>query len=196
MRDASSIDLPLEVLIAVTPADGKPPLKWIVVNLPSGVDRALTHLSADYIGSTLTVLDASPFPRTCPANGGCVDMVAPPQQITPPDPNQPQMVPSGQLKRVAGDILIVPDDLDKMALNGKTIQLAVKVCADATGAIVSATITQPSGVANYDAKVARKIESEWRYAPFTMNGKAVPFCTMQPFVYTQHGAPRIEREMN
>jgi hypothetical protein len=85
-RDASSSEMPLEVLIAATPADGKAPLKWIIVNLPAGADRAMTHLSADYLGATLTVLDASPFPRTCPTKGGCIDMVAPPQVITPPAP--------------------------------------------------------------------------------------------------------------
>lgn len=83
-RDASTHGMPLEALIAVTPAAGKPPLKWMVVNMPADADRALTHLSADYIGATLTVLDASPFPRSCPANGGCVDLVAPPQPIVPP----------------------------------------------------------------------------------------------------------------
>jgi hypothetical protein len=184
-RDASSIDLPLEVLIAVTPAEGKPPLKWMVVNLPSGTERAMTHLSADYIGATLTVIDASPFPRTCPANGGCVDMLAPPQVITPPDPNAPQTVPPSSLKLVTGDRAITPDDLEKMALSGKTIQLSVKVCADATGAITSAKIIQPSGVVNYDTKVVRKIQNEWRFEPFQMNGKAVPVCTAQTFIYTQ-----------
>lgn len=80
-RDASAIKLPLEVLIAVTPAPGKPRLKWLVVNLPAGAERAMTHLPGDYAGATLTVIDASPFPRTCPADGGCVDQLTPPTEI-------------------------------------------------------------------------------------------------------------------
>jgi hypothetical protein len=84
VREPSARDLDLEVLIAVTPAEGKPPLKWLVVNLPGGAERAMTHLSADYVGATLTVLDASPFPRPCPADGACVDMFAAPRAYTPP----------------------------------------------------------------------------------------------------------------
>ena len=74
-RDASSSAVPLEVVFAVT---GKPGLSWLVASLPAGVDRAMTHVSADYIGATATVVDASPFPRTCPGDGGCIDKLAPP----------------------------------------------------------------------------------------------------------------------
>jgi hypothetical protein len=74
-RDASSSQVPLEVVFAVT---GKPGLSWLVASLPAGVDRAMTHVPADYIGATATVIDASPFPRTCPTEGGCIDKLAPP----------------------------------------------------------------------------------------------------------------------
>jgi hypothetical protein len=74
-RDASSSQLPLEVVIAVT---GKPGLSWLLASLPAGADRAMTHVSADYLGATLTIVDASPFPRACPAAGGCIDKLAPP----------------------------------------------------------------------------------------------------------------------
>lgn len=74
-RDASALQLPLEVVIA---ASGKPGLSWLVASLPPGVDRAMTHVPADYLGATLTIIDASPFPRSCPADGGCIDKLAPP----------------------------------------------------------------------------------------------------------------------
>lgn len=74
-RDASSSRTPLEVVIAVT---GKPGLSWLVASLPAGTDRAMTHVPADYIGATATVVDASPFPRACPGDGGCIDKLAPP----------------------------------------------------------------------------------------------------------------------
>ncbi|HEY5948867.1 MAG TPA: retropepsin-like aspartic protease [Kofleriaceae bacterium] len=94
VRDPSMKQFDLEVLIAVTPAPGKPPLKWLVANLPAGTDRAMTHLSADYVGATFKVLDASPFPRPCPAEGACVDMLAPPQDIVPPvTPAPPSAAP-------------------------------------------------------------------------------------------------------
>ncbi|HEY5926126.1 MAG TPA: hypothetical protein VIV11_30780 [Kofleriaceae bacterium] len=84
VRDPSAKQLELEVLIAVTPAAGKGPLKWLVANLPAGTDRAMTHLSVDYLGATLTVVDASPFPRACPGDGSCVDLVAAPQDFVAP----------------------------------------------------------------------------------------------------------------
>ena len=86
VRDPAAKQLALEVLIAVTAGPGKPAAKWLVVNLPPGADRAMTHLSADYLGATFTVLDAGLFPRPCPAEGGCVDMLTAPQQIDVPAP--------------------------------------------------------------------------------------------------------------
>jgi len=74
-RDASASQLPLEVVFAVT---GKPGLQWLVASLPPGADRAMTHVPADYIGATATVVDASPFPRACPGEGGCIDKLSPP----------------------------------------------------------------------------------------------------------------------
>ena len=61
--------LDLEVLVAMTPADGKTPLKWLLVNLPANVERTMTHLSADYVGATATVLDAEPVPAHLPGAG-------------------------------------------------------------------------------------------------------------------------------
>ena len=78
-RDPSAAKIDLEVLVAVTPATGKPPLQWLVANMPVGVNRTMTHLPADYVGATLTVVDASPFPRACTGQSGCIDLLAPPQ---------------------------------------------------------------------------------------------------------------------
>ncbi|MBV8758110.1 MAG: hypothetical protein JO257_12565 [Deltaproteobacteria bacterium] len=72
-RDASTLQEPLEVLIAVT---GKPNLPWLVASFPPGVERAMTHVPADWIGAQVAVVDASPFPRACPAEGACVDKIA------------------------------------------------------------------------------------------------------------------------
>ena len=74
-RDAKTLQQPLEVVIAVS---GKPGLPWLVANLPAGVDRAMTHVPADYLGATAAVADASPFPRVCPAEGACIDKLAAP----------------------------------------------------------------------------------------------------------------------
>jgi hypothetical protein len=83
VRDRSAQQLNLEVLIAVTPAEGKPPLKWLVASLPAGSDRAMTHLPVDYLDASYTVLDAGMFPRTCPAGGACIDRIEAPQVLAP-----------------------------------------------------------------------------------------------------------------
>ena len=79
VREPSAKQLDLELLVAVTPAAGKESLDWLVANLPAGTDRAMMHLPAEYVGATLTVVDASPFPRPCPGGGACVDRFTAPQ---------------------------------------------------------------------------------------------------------------------
>jgi hypothetical protein len=78
VRDAKARDVALEVVIAVKGADPANPLQWLVANLPANVDRAITHLPAGYLGAQLQIVDASPFPRACPADGGCIDTLRPP----------------------------------------------------------------------------------------------------------------------
>jgi hypothetical protein len=78
VRDARSKDVALELVIAVKGADPATQLQWLVANLPASSDQAITHLPAEYLGAQLTVVDASPFPRTCPAAGGCIDTLRPP----------------------------------------------------------------------------------------------------------------------
>jgi hypothetical protein len=81
-RDAAAANVALEVLIAVQAPNVDP--QFLVANLPAqGGDRALTHLPGTYAGATLTVIDASPFPRACPGTGGCIDTLrAPPEAKT------------------------------------------------------------------------------------------------------------------
>jgi hypothetical protein len=81
VRDAPAMQMDLEVLIAVTPSDDSKPLHhWLVANLPAGVPRVMTHLSADHVGAEFTIVDVSTFPRKCPAEGGCIDRIAAPQK--------------------------------------------------------------------------------------------------------------------
>jgi hypothetical protein len=63
----------LEVLIS---AKGDHELRSLIASLPEGTDRAMTHLPAEYVGAKLEVVDASPFPRACPGDGGCIDTLA------------------------------------------------------------------------------------------------------------------------
>lgn len=78
VRDPRSKDVALEVVVAVKGSDPASPLEWLVANLPATADRAIAHLPPSYLGAELTIVDASPFPRTCPAAGGCIDTLRPP----------------------------------------------------------------------------------------------------------------------
>jgi hypothetical protein len=78
IRDAKAKDVALELVIAVRGSDPATQLQWLVANLPANTNQAITHLPAEYLGAQLTVIDASPFPRECPAAGGCIDTLRPP----------------------------------------------------------------------------------------------------------------------
>jgi hypothetical protein len=96
VRDHSAANVALEVLVAVKMADPAARSQWLIVNLPADVDRAMTHLPASYIGAQFTVVDASPFPRSCPDQGGCIDAIRPPGEALPvaaPAPAEPAPAP-------------------------------------------------------------------------------------------------------
>jgi hypothetical protein len=93
--------------------------------------------------------------------------------------------------RVAGTKAIVPDDVTKAAISRsgmeKTIS-AFKLCLAIDGAINSVTILKSSGFAEYDQKIVRTIQGEWKYKPYTVDGKPVPVCTAVTFIYSQKSA--------
>lgn len=57
-------------------APGAAPLPRLAINMPGHVDKMLYPLPATFRGTTLTVVDASPFPRDCPTPNGCIDQLA------------------------------------------------------------------------------------------------------------------------
>ncbi len=63
-------------LEVVLEARDRPELPRLAINLAPNADRVMHHLNSEWIGVTLTVVDASPYPRQCPADGGCVDLLA------------------------------------------------------------------------------------------------------------------------
>ncbi len=72
-RDAIAGGMPLEVMLE---APGQPTLPRLLVNLPAHVDRVMHQVAPTFLGTTLTVIDASPYPRKCPDGNGCVDQLA------------------------------------------------------------------------------------------------------------------------
>jgi hypothetical protein len=72
-REEPAGGMGLEVVLEVT---GEPQQPYLIVNLPPHVDRLIHQLKAELLGKPLAVVDASPFPRSCPGGGGCVDQLA------------------------------------------------------------------------------------------------------------------------
>lgn len=72
-REERAGGMGLEIVLE---AQGEAALPYLMVNLPPHVDRLIHQLKADFLGKTLAVVDASPHPRPCPGNGGCVDQLA------------------------------------------------------------------------------------------------------------------------
>lgn len=74
-REERAGGMPLEVLLDVK---DHPELPLVIVNLPAHVDRMIEQLPAEFLGTSPTVTDVSPYPRVCPADrrNGCVDKLA------------------------------------------------------------------------------------------------------------------------
>lgn len=61
----------LELVVRATDKTGQP-LPAIEINLPAGVHDLASKLAPQYLDAKLDIVDASPFPRVCPIQGGCV----------------------------------------------------------------------------------------------------------------------------
>ncbi len=71
-RDPAIGGIDLEIVLE---AKDRPATPRILVALPAAASRAMQQLKGDFVGATLEVVDASPFPRTCPGSA-CVDLLA------------------------------------------------------------------------------------------------------------------------
>jgi hypothetical protein len=74
VRDPVIGGMEFEVVLAAT---NNKKLPWLVVNMPGNVDRVMGHLSSEWVGATLTVIDDSPYPRRCSSGGSCIDQINP-----------------------------------------------------------------------------------------------------------------------
>lgn len=191
VRDPAAVDMNLEVLIAVTPLDGQPALKWLVANLPAGSDRAMTHVPPDYLTATLTPLDISLFPRECPTEGACVDMVAAPQRI---NPEGAQMVAASALVRRSGEEPDAIADPEVRATATRTGLLSLhsetRICIDEHGAVTSIVFLKLSGLPAYEKRIAEAVK-KWVYEPYVASGKPGPVCANVDFNLQLTASPVI-----
>jgi protein TonB len=117
-------------------------------------------------------------------------VAAPPPPPPPPPPAPPQNVAPQALDalRIGGEKNIVPDDVTKTEISrsGKDKLIgSYKLCITTDGSISSVVQLKSTGFPSYDNKITSTIRGEWRYRPFTVNGKPTPVCTAVTFIYSQ-----------
>jgi protein TonB len=117
-------------------------------------------------------------------------VAAPPPPPPPPPPAPPQNVAPQALdaNRISGEKNIVPEDGTKTEISrsGKDKLVgSFKLCITAEGNINTVTRLKSTGFPAYDDKIVTTIRGEWRYRPFTVNGKPTPVCTAVTFIYSQ-----------
>jgi hypothetical protein len=122
--------------------------------------------------------------------GGVVGGVSAPPPPPPPPPVPPQNVPPTLLEgnRIAGNKMIVPDDVTKTEIqrSGKDKLVGSwKLCLTPAGDVSNVTRLKSTGFSRYDAAIENEMRSNWRYRPYLVNGRAVPVCTAITFIYSQ-----------
>jgi protein TonB len=121
---------------------------------------------------------------------GGVQGSPPPPPPPPPPPAPPQNVPPTMLEgqRIAGNKMIVPNDVTKTEIqrSGKDkVVGSFKLCITVDGNVSSINMLKGTGFGAYDAKIQGEMR-QWRYRPYMVNGKAVPVCTAVTFIYSQN----------
>jgi len=102
--------------------------------------------------------------------------------------DEPKTVPITAMRLVSGDKAVVPGDHTKVEIQSSgnaRITGTFKLCADATGHVVSATAARSTGWPDYDLKIIRAV-SRYAYEPFIADGRAIPVCSNITFIYAQH----------
>jgi len=125
--------------------------------------------------------------------GGDINGVAgapPPPPPPPPPPAPPQNVPPTLLEgmRIAGEKMIIPDDVTKNEIgrSGKDKVIgSFKICLDLTCKVTSVTQLKSTGFPAYDNKIQAKMRGDWKYKPYAVNGRVVFVCTAVTFIYSQ-----------
>ncbi|MBS1125051.1 MAG: putative TonB protein [Deltaproteobacteria bacterium] len=101
----------------------------------------------------------------------------PPPPPPPPPPAPPQNVPP---------TLLEGSRKTEIQRSGKDkIIGSFKLCINAGGAVTSVKMLKSTGFPAYDSKIQSKMNGEWKYRPYAVNGRAVPVCTAVTFIYSQ-----------
>jgi protein TonB len=134
--------------------------------------------------------DGPPGGDPCQEPGGCQPQVAPPPPPPPPPPPKPlkpQTVAPQVLTglRTSGETAIYPpnDVLQQMHRSGdlKT-RASIKICIGVDGAVASVGLLRSTRYPAYDEALLAGAR-RWIYRPYTVNGRAVPACSVVTFQY-------------
>jgi hypothetical protein len=90
-------------------------------------------------------------------------------------------------RRTEGETMLVPRDLDKMAIQRSGVSRLVSVvqyCIDTSGTVASTAMIRSSRLASYDRTIVNGIR-KWRFQPVLVDGVAVPACSHVVLVYSQ-----------
>lgn len=124
--------------------------------------------------------------------GGVVEGIGDLGSIPPPPPPPPpsrQNVPPNVVTPliIAGSVKVLPDAKTAAAIqaSGKTrVVVPVKLCFTAGGVPSDVVMLKSSGFPAYDAAIMAGFKAI-RIRPFTVNGHAVPVCTVITILYAQ-----------
>jgi protein TonB len=106
---------------------------------------------------------------------------------TGPVEAKPQAVPLNAIENsmIAGDkeIHLPPPILQVMSKQGiKQAILMIKFCINGSGNVTSVDVAKSCGYSEADQNVVSKVH-EWKFKPYTVNGQAVPVCSVKMFRY-------------
>ncbi|HEX7699392.1 MAG TPA: hypothetical protein VF403_01640, partial [Kofleriaceae bacterium] len=90
-------------------------------------------------------------------------------------------------RRISGDKRIAPDDAIKTLIERSRVDRikgTFRVCIDESGSVETILPLRSTGYASYDRKITAGILT-WKYAPYLVDGEAVPVCTGVTFIYSQ-----------
>jgi len=170
------------------PRQPRPPKDDVKIEPPPGPDATGDGLGA---GKGPGGGDGPPGGAPCQEPGGCQPKVAPPPAPPAPppapQPPAPRTVAPQVLKglRTSGETAIYPpnDVLQQMHRSGdlKT-RASIKVCIGADGAVAQVGILQSTRYPAYDEALLAGAR-RWVYRPYTVNGRAMPACSVVTFQY-------------
>jgi cysteine-rich repeat protein len=88
--------------------------------------------------------------------------------------------------RISGETQIQPSSSTQSQMlrdGADRVRGSVKLCIGTDGAITSTALVASTKYADYDDHLLAAVRS-WRYQPYTVNGAAVPACSIVSFIFT------------